>query len=148
MVEKEVCKQQSPLDQQNLSNYFFLKFHLSVSLSFSLLLSVSGPQSFLSGWCSFFFWFCPVFRVWNSILRMPCHRPAPAPPDAASDPGFHSPKARASAGSSPQAPRRHTVRHLWSSHWPLYKGKRVTKIYEIKKKKTAEHSQRNQPVSF
>lgn len=43
MVEKEVCKQQSPLDQQNLSNYFFLKFHLSVSLSFSLLLSVSGP---------------------------------------------------------------------------------------------------------
>lgn len=96
----------------------------------------------------FFFWFCPVFRVWNSILRMPCHRPAPAPPDAASDPGFHSPKARASAGSSPQAPRRHTVRHLWSSHWPLYKGKRVTKIYEIKKKKTAEHSQRNQHVSF
>lgn len=65
---------------------------------------------------------------------MPCHCPAPAPPDGLSDPGFHSPKAPESGGSSPQAPQRHTGRHLWSLHWPLYKGKRVTKIYEISEK--------------
>lgn len=111
-----------------LKKYSSTSTSLSPSLFHSLVLVCS--HSYQVG----AFFHLVSFRVWNSILHMPCHWPGPGPPDGPSGPGFHSPKALESGGSSPQAPQRHTGRHLWSLHWPLYKGKKDTKIYEISKK--------------
>lgn len=76
---------------------------------------------------SFFFFFFKsrfIFTERNSIHHKLYLWSVLGFPVGTFDPGFHSPKALESAGFSQQVLQRHTGRHPWFLHWPLYKKKK------------------------